>query len=172
SYPWLKLFVLPGPYGDHPPAPRVVPAGGDFQHTAHRADREHGLVRVYEQEDRFDFFSVSCANQAAAFDKISRSSFSRAFSRRSRASSSRSSLFKPSVRLPSSSSARLTQFRIACADGSNSRPSSSALRPVLTSRTSSCCNSAEYRFRFPIVNSSQHPQVSTKPGQLHIARNP
>jgi len=130
SYPLLKLFVLPGPYGDHPPVSSVVPAGGDFQHSAHRADREHGLVRVYEEEDRFDFFSVSCANQAAAFDRIFRSSFSRAFSRRRRASSSRSSVFRPSVRVPSSRSGCLTQFRIACADGSNSAANCSGVRPA------------------------------------------
>src|SRR6266540_5031879 len=166
SYPLLKLFVFSLPYGDHSPAPRVIAAGGDFQHTAHRADRKHGLVRAYEEEDLFDFFSVSCANQAAAFDRISRSSFSRAFSRRSRASSSRSSVRRPSVRVPSSSSACLTQFRIDCADGSNSRARSCALRPARTSRTICCRNSPEYPFRLPIVDSSPYPQVSTKPGQL------
>src|SRR5687767_13492459 len=57
--PLLNLFVLSGPDRHHPLAPRVVPAGGDFQHTAHRADREDGLVRAHEREDPFDFFSVS-----------------------------------------------------------------------------------------------------------------
>jgi len=57
--PLLKLFVLSGPHRHHPPPPRVVPAGGDFQHSAHRADREDGLVRAHEREDPFDFFSVS-----------------------------------------------------------------------------------------------------------------
>src|SRR5213593_2618459 len=110
SYPLLKLFVFSFSYADHPAAPRVVPAGGDFQHSAHRADREHGLVCTHEEEDFLDFLSVSCANQAAAFDRISRSSFSRAFSRRNRASSSRSSVFRPSLRVPSSSSVCLTQL--------------------------------------------------------------
>lgn len=73
-YPLLKLFVLSFSRRHHPPAPRVVPAGGDFQHSAHRPDREQGLVRIYEEEDLFDVFSVSPANQAAAFFRISRSS--------------------------------------------------------------------------------------------------
>ena len=57
--PLLKLFVLSCPRRHPPPAPRVVPAGGDFQHAAHRADRENGLVLSHEREDPFDFFSVS-----------------------------------------------------------------------------------------------------------------
>src|SRR4029078_2921991 len=156
SYPLLKLFVLSFSCRHHPPAPRVVPAGGDLQHSAHCADREHGLVRVYKEEDCFDFFSVSPANQAAAFDRISRSSLSRAFSRRKRASSSRSLLVRPSVRFPSSSSACLTHFRIACDVGSNSFASDSGDRPSRTNRTNATRNSAEYLFRFPIVDSSQH----------------
>src|ERR1041385_341542 len=165
-YPLLKLFVLSLSCRHHTPAPGVVPAGGDLQHSAHRPDREHGLVRVYEEEDLFDFFSVSPANQAAAFDRISRSSLRRAFSRRKRASSSRSLVVRPAVRSPSSSSACRSHLRIACAVGSNSFASASGDRPSRANRTSSCCNSTEYRFRFAIVDSSQHPQVSTKPGQL------
>src|SRR5712691_2352268 len=154
SDPLLQLFVLCGPRGHHALAPRVVPTGGDFQYTAHRADREDSLVGTHEREDPFDFFSVSCANQAAAFDRISRSSLSRAFSRRSRASSCRSSVVRPPYQHHSSSSACLTQLRIVCADGSYSRASSFVPRPARTSRTSCSCNSAEYRFPFfPIVDS-------------------
>lgn len=49
---------------------------------------------------------------------------SRLFSRLRRANSSRSSEVRPSLRRPSSRSARFTQFRIAPSDGSNSRASS------------------------------------------------
>lgn len=31
--------------------PRIVTAGGDLQYTAHRGDRELGLVRLHERED-------------------------------------------------------------------------------------------------------------------------
>src|SRR5712692_196583 len=172
SDPLLQLFVLYRSHRHHALAPRVVPAGGDFQHAAHRADREEGLVRAHEREDPFDFFSVSCANQAAAFDRISRSSLSRAFSRRSRASSCRSSVVRPSVRLPSSSSACLTQLRIVCADGSYSRASSFVLRPARTSRTSCSCNSGEYRFPFfPIVDSFSTSSGVHETGSTPVPRS-
>ena len=66
------------------------------------------------------FGAVSCANQAAAFDKMSRSTFSCRFSRRSRVSSVRSAVVRPSVRRPASRSAWATQLLIDCAVGSNS----------------------------------------------------
>ena len=44
--------------------------------SAHHPNRTGGLIRLHEPEDRFAFGMVSCGNQAAAFDKISRSSFS------------------------------------------------------------------------------------------------
>src|SRR3990172_3009627 len=94
-------------------SPRVVPAGGDLQHSAHRGHWISRLVRPHESEDLSGIESVSRANQAAAFDRISRSSFSRRFSRRSRRSSSSSWLVSPSFRRPSSNAAWRTQFRIA-----------------------------------------------------------
>src|SRR5690606_38527299 len=53
--------------------PLVVPAGGDLQHTAHGGDRILSLVSSHELEDFDAVTSVSRANQAAAFARISRS---------------------------------------------------------------------------------------------------
>ena len=53
-----------------------------------------GQVRPHEPEERFEV-ALSVVNQAAAFDKVSRSSLSRRFSRRSRLSSSRSLVVRP-----------------------------------------------------------------------------
>ena len=75
--------------------PRVETAGGDFQYAAHRGDGIHGLVRFHELEDSGGVESVSRANQAVAFAKISRSCLSRRFSRRNCLSSSRSSDVSP-----------------------------------------------------------------------------
>jgi hypothetical protein len=68
---------------------------------------------------------VSRANQAAAFDRISRSNLGWRFSRRSRLSSSRSAVVRPSARRPALRSAWATQFLIDCEVGSNSRARSS-----------------------------------------------
>ena len=54
-------------------APRVIAAGGDAQQPTHRGDRIHGPVRPHEREDPSGIASVSRANQAAAFARISRS---------------------------------------------------------------------------------------------------
>ena len=70
-------------------------------------------MRLYEREDSGSV-SVSRANQAAAFAKISRSILSFLFSRRRRRSSARSSLVRPSSRLPLSRSSCLTPLRMAC----------------------------------------------------------
>ena len=64
-----------------------------------------GLARSYELEDPCGFESVSRANQAAALERISRSIRSRRTSRRSRASSLRSDVLRPSLRRPESTSA-------------------------------------------------------------------
>ena len=50
--------------------PRVVPAGGDTQHPAHRGHRMFGLVRPHEPEDLPGTVPVSRANQTAACFKI------------------------------------------------------------------------------------------------------
>src|SRR5438067_2961506 len=75
-----------------------------------------------------------------------------------------------SVRSPASSAACFTQFRIACAEGSNWRASSSGVRPLRTSSTIRWRNSGEYGgWLFGIVDLPFRPNdgVSTKPGQLH-----
>src|SRR5690606_39242876 len=120
AFPPLRRLAIP---------PCVVPAGGDLQHAALRGDGPDRLMRSHEFEDPDGIEPVSRANQAAAFDKISRSVFSCFTSRRSRPSSSRSAVVRPSARRPSSRSAWRTQLRIAWLDGSNSFASSSGDRP-------------------------------------------
>src|SRR5580692_4808525 len=130
----------------------------------------HGLVSPYECERRDGVAPVSSANQAAAFDSISRSSRRTRFSRRSRVSSSRSVVLKPSLRSPSSSAACLTHLRIALAVGSNSRASWSILRPARASSTIRRRYSGAYggwvlgigRLLLPFS-----PTPSTKAGQVH-----
>ena len=55
-------------------SPRVVPAGEDTQHPAHRGHPMMGLIRLHELEDFARTEPVSRANQAVAFASISRSS--------------------------------------------------------------------------------------------------
>ena len=76
-----------GTFGRSAFSPRVVAAWGDLQNTALRGDGILGLIRLYEFEGLGGIASVSRANQAAAFDKISRSMRSCLFSRRRRVSS-------------------------------------------------------------------------------------
>ncbi len=64
--------------------PGVVSGRGDAEHPTHRSNRIHGLVRLYELEEPDGITPVSLANQAAAFERISRSWRSRRFSRRRR----------------------------------------------------------------------------------------
>src|SRR3989442_714175 len=151
-------------------APRVIPAGGDTQRATQGGHGMHGLMCGHELESLDGIEVVSRANQAAAFLRISRSSRSARFSRRSRRTSSCSTVVSPSWRRPASRSACRTQFRIAWAEGSNCRPSSSGVRPFRTSSTMRCRNSAGYRrWLFGIVDAPFRPNhgVSTKPGQLH-----
>src|SRR6266851_6110998 len=118
------------PRRGRPLTPRIVAGGGDSQHPAHRGNPVYGLIRVHELERRDGTEPVSVANQAAAFDSISRSSRSTRFSRRNRLSSSRSAVVSPSLRRPSSSPACLTHLRIALAEASNSRANCAIGRPV------------------------------------------
>src|SRR5207302_5757668 len=140
------------------------------QHAAHGGDLMDGLVCGHELESLDGIVLVSRANQAAAFERIARSSRSCRFSRRSRRSSSCSSVVRPSVRSPASRAACFTQFRIAWAEGSNSRPSSSGVRPCRTNSIICRRNAGGYaRWLFGIVDAPFRPNhgVSTKPGQLH-----
>jgi len=59
-----------------PLGPRIVAAGGDAQESAHGGDRISGLVVAHEPEPFGGIVFVSRANQAAAFERMSRSSFS------------------------------------------------------------------------------------------------
>lgn len=76
--------------------PRIIAAGGDAQHPAY-GDRKNGPVCAHESEPLDGTAFVSRANQAAAFERILRSSLSCLFSLRSRASSLRSALARPSL---------------------------------------------------------------------------
>ena len=63
-----------GTIGTLTASPRVVPAGGDAQHPAHRGHRMTCLIRPHKLEDFDRTEPVSRANQAVAFANISRSS--------------------------------------------------------------------------------------------------
>src|SRR5713226_4154661 len=154
-----------------PLAPRIVAAGGDGQHPAHRGNPVYGLIRVHELERRDGTEPVSVANQAAAFDSISRSSRSTRFSRRNRLSSSRSAVASPSLRRPSSSPACLTHLRIALAEASNSRANCAIGRParansMIRRRYSGAYGGWVLGIGGLLLLFSQTP--STKPGQLHF----
>src|SRR5713226_6848235 len=125
-----KFRVGARPCRRRPLAPRIVAAGGDGQHPAHCDNPGYGLIRAHELEHRDGTEPVSVANQAAAFDSISRSSRSTRFSRRNRLSSSRSAVVSPSLRRPSSSPACLTHLRMALAEASNSRANCAIGRPA------------------------------------------
>ena len=89
----------------------VVEAGAVHpQRAAHHRHREVRPLRLDQREDLSDGSPVSRAKKAAAFLRISRSIRNVWFSRRNRASSSRSSVLSPSGRLPSSRSACLTHY--------------------------------------------------------------
>jgi hypothetical protein len=72
--------------------PGVEARLGYAEHARHDTDREIGLVRAHEPEDPDGTAPVSRANQAAARERMSRSTRSCLFSRRRRANSSRSSV--------------------------------------------------------------------------------
>ena len=99
SDPIQQHDLLAGPRGGGPLQPSVVAAGGDIQEAAQSVDRTGGLVRLYEREDSGSV-SVSRGSQALALARISRSILSFLFSRRRRRSSARSSVVRPSSRLP------------------------------------------------------------------------
>ena len=119
---------------------------GHAEHARHDEDRDGGLVRAHEPEEPDGTAPVSLANQAAAFNKISRSRRRCRFSRRSRDNSSRSAEVRPgraSSRRPSCLSARAIQLRTDCAVGSNSRARSSGSRPARAKSTIWRRNSGE-----------------------------
>ena len=105
------------------------------------------------------------------FARISLSIFSRLFSRRSRASSSRSFVVSPPSPRPASRAACFTHNAIVQGVGPNSRDSSGMLRPARCSATSSCRNSRVYLFEvldLAITDSSYaYCKESTEPGEDH-----
>src|SRR3954447_18730791 len=160
-----------------PLPPGIVTRFGHTEHTCHRGNRERGLVRAHEPEELDGSVPVSRANQAAAFDRISRSSRNCLFSRRSRANSSRSTAFSPagaSSRRLSFLSACETHARMEWPLGSNSRARSSGLRPARTRSTICRRNSGEYGGRVLGIGSTsgERLRVSTKPGQSQFTGVP
>lgn len=128
-----------------------------------------GLIRLHEPEERFEG-APSVANQAAAFERISRSYLSLRFSRRSLVSSSRSALVKPPSPLPPSRASCLIHREIVHGVGPNSFASDAGVHPVRASSTICRLNSGVYRTDLSaIVNASKtNLGVSTKPGQVHL----
>src|SRR5882672_2688520 len=131
-------------------------------------------VRLHESEERFGFAELSLANQAAAFERISRSSLSWRFSRRNRLSSARSSVVSPPSPRPASRASCLTHSAIDQGVGPNSRDNSRGLRPARTSSTILRRNSGAYRFCLLAIADSSIPniEVSTEAGQVHSFRCP
>ncbi len=153
-----------------PLQPRVIARLGNAEHARHCGNRERGLVRAHEPEEPDGSVPVSRANQAAAFDRISRSSRNCLFSRRSPINSSRSAAVSAgaiSSRRPSFRPAWATHARMEWPLGSNSRARSSGLRPARTRSTICRRNSGEYGGRVLGIGSTSGKsfRVSTKPGQ-------
>ena len=128
------------------------------------------LIRFHEPEERFEG-APSVANQAAAFERISRSSLSLRFSRRNRESSSRSVLVSPPSPLPASRSSCLTHSEIDQDVGPNSFAKDAGVRPERTRSTICRLNSGVYRTALLAIVNSFNPiiEVSTEPGQVHSA---
>jgi hypothetical protein len=141
--------------------------------SLHSAIRATGLLTIslagLSPAERVHLFWTH--NQAAAFDRISRSICSRLFSRRRRTSSSRSVVLNPPSPRPSSRSACLTQRLIAQGVGPNCRDRSLSVRPARCSSTIWCRNSFGYRFaNFDLAmadTSNSNCRVCTDPGQVH-----
>src|SRR5512143_2450636 len=129
------LFL--SPFGRLPFEPSVIPTLGNFQYTAHL---RYPMPESHCFHDRVPG-SDSFAKYAVAFFKMSRSIFTMASSRLTRASSISNSVsglccFPTSLSLPSLFA--LTQYRIVEGDTDNLRPTSGILSPPsVTSFTAS-----------------------------------
>ncbi len=128
----------------------------------------------------FASLESSHANHAAARLRISRSILSRSLFRLSRSNSSRTSVFSPPARRPSSRSACLTQFRIVCSEGAKSCASEAGVRPALTSLTNSSLISGGYRptmedtsllHEAPCSSSADRPASGSRGGPPPAARH-
>lgn len=109
-------------------APCVGAGHRDAENARHGGDREVGLGRAHEPEDPPG--PLSRANQGRRLCQDGALRAHAWFSRRSLAGSFRSGpVTPPSLQAPPTRSACRTQFQIDCAVGSNSRQSSSRVRP-------------------------------------------
>src|SRR5262249_15442856 len=154
--------------------PRMIAAGGDAQNTAHRGQRMNGPVLAHESVSFGGTVFVSRANQAAARERMSRSTLSWRFSRRKRWSSWGSAEVNPSAPRPPSPAGCATPVRRVFAVGPDSPSNSPGVRPARTRSTICRRNSGGYGARFlPLLGIADsfdtNPAVSTKPGQLHNA---
>src|SRR6266404_596051 len=154
-------------FAHRPIQPGIESASRNMQQSAHDPDRVGGLVHLHEPEERFEV-PLSVANQAAAFDRISRSSLSLRFSRRNRDSSSRSTEVNPPSPLPASRLACLTHNPIVQGVGPNSFDNDAAVLPPRTKSTICRLNSGVYRTVLLAISNTSiaNHEVSTKPGQL------
>src|SRR5919106_1593334 len=103
--------VLERAIGRRPALPVVEAGAAHTEHTAHHGDGIVGLLRGDERQHLAYRPSLSFAKKTAAFERISRSIRSLAFSSRSRLSSSRSSWLRPPGRSPRSARSCLSQLR-------------------------------------------------------------
>ena len=97
---------------------------------------------------------------------------SRLISRSLRSMSSRICVVSPSLRRPSSRSACLTQFRMVCSVGSNSRASEPGLRPLRTNSMICSLYSGGYRpcCSLPRLTSSLWlPQPAIEPTMIKVS---
>src|SRR5438445_5553672 len=170
-----EALRVPGLRRHRPRAPRIESGAGHLQDGTQAPHREVGLLLQDEGEPH----PCSLTKKAVAFFRMSRSICNRFTSRRSRASSSRSSVVSAPARpRPASTSACRTQARSAVSVRSSSR----AIVPRLfslpcTNRTVSALNSGEndrrfLRLCFPMTPSYRtfvRVGVSTKPGQAQEA---
>src|SRR5205823_3967892 len=128
------------------PALPIVEAGAvDLQHAAHHGDGIVDLLRGDKREHLAYRPSLSFAKKTAAFERISRSIRSFAFSSRNRCSSSRSSSLRPPGRSPRSAFSALSQFRNVTSEIPKSLASlRCGLSPSCASRIASRRNSSGY----------------------------
>lgn len=102
-------YVLKGALTGCSIAPSVIAARRDPEQSAHNPCPVGGVVCLCESAERFVFGALSWANQAAAFERISRSSLSWRFSRFSRVNSWRPAVVNPPLPRLESRSACSTQ---------------------------------------------------------------
>ena len=166
----MQSFVRDRSSTLRPTTPFVESSGRDCQYVTQAS---HAMLRSLLL-DECVFHRGSFAKNAAAFFKISRSSRSDAFSRRSR----RFSCSRVSVRDPASSSfsSRIRCFQFCKSDALIPRSRATLVRlrsPAIVARTASTLNSALYDRRcFPktyLVSwlFANIREVSGKPGQAH-----